>query len=180
MTRTTELKAAEILTKDSFDIIKKLGNGAYGTVYLVQKKNNKKYFAMKELEKEHILAYDKINAVFREKDILELVCDHKNIVRLDCTFSDSKNLYFLMEYAENGSVSNLLKDPKSIPLETCRQLIAEIILALEYLHSQNIVHRDLKPDNILLDKNYHVKLCDFGEAKIIKNINRDQIQKEFE
>ena len=62
---------------------------------------------MKELEKEHILAYDKINAVFRERDILELVCDHKNIVRLDCTFSDDKNLYFLMEYADKGSLIRL-------------------------------------------------------------------------
>ena len=136
---------------------------------------------MKELEKEHILAYDKINAVFREKDILELVCDHKNIVRLDCTFSDAKNLYFLMEYADKGSLINLIKSVKdSLPIETCRFFIAEIILALEHLHSQGIVHRDLKPENILLDKDYHIKICDFGEAKIIKNINREEILKEFE
>ena len=129
---------------------------------------------MKELEKEHILAYDKINAVFREKDILELVCDHKNIVRLDCTFSDAKNLYFLMEYADKGSLISLIKEVKdSIPIETSRFFIAEIILALEHLHSQNIVHRDLKPENILLDKDYHVKICDFGEAKIITNINAE-------
>lgn len=127
---------------------------------------------MKELEKEHIINYDKINAVYREKDILELVCDHKNIVRLDCTFSDAKNLYFLMEYADKGSISSLMKGVKdSVPIETCKFFIAEIILALEHLHTQNIVHRDLKPDNILLDKDYHIKLCDFGEAKIIKNID---------
>jgi serine/threonine protein kinase len=56
-----------------------------------------------------------------------------------------------MEYAEKGSLSRLLKLSKPLPIETCRYLIAEIILALEYLHSRNIVHRDLKPDNILLD-----------------------------
>jgi len=51
-------------------------------------------------------------------------------------------------------------------------MIAEIILALEYLHNMNISHRDLKPQNILLDEAYHIKICDFGEAKIIENIDR--------
>ena len=50
-------------------------------------------------------------------------------------------------------------------------MVAEIVLALEYMHGQNISHRDLKPENILLDSEYHVKLCDFGEAKIISSIN---------
>ena len=95
-------------------------------------------------------------------------------MRLDCTFSDSKNLYFLMEYADKGSLISLIKEVKdSIPIETSRFFIAEIILALEHLHSQNIVHRDLKPENILLDKDFHIKICDFGEAKIITNINAE-------
>lgn len=76
-----------------------------------------------------------------------------------------------MEYAEKGSLSGLIKSVRPIPIETCRFFIAEIVLALEFLHSKNISHRDLKPENILLDKNYHVKICDFGEAKIIRDIN---------
>ena len=78
-----------------------------------------------------------------------------------------------MEIAENGSLLKLLNNIKPLPIETCRHLIAEIIIALEYLHGNNIIHRDLKPDNILLDSEYHVKLCDFGEAKIIKDLNID-------
>ena len=58
-----------------------------------------------------------------------------------------------------------------MPIETCRYMIAEIILVLEYLHSVNVAHRDLKPENLLLDSQYHIKLCDFGEAKIIENLN---------
>lgn len=64
-----------------------------------------------------------------------------------------------------------MKKVDGIPIETCRYMIAEIVLALEYLHSQNIVHRDLKPENILLDSDYHIKLCDFGEAKVIKQLD---------
>ena len=65
-------------------------------------------------------------------------------------------------------------------METCRHLIAEIVICLEYLHTNNIIHRDLKPDNILLDSNYNVKVCDFGEAKIIQEINLVALQKEYE
>ena len=109
-----------------------------------------------------------------------MVCDHKNIVQLECTFQDEDNLYFLMEYANKGSLSSLIKHIHPLPIETCRYFIAELVLALEYLHTQNISHRDLKPENILLDEEYHLKLCDFGEAKIIKEINFEQIIKDFE
>jgi 3-phosphoinositide dependent protein kinase-1 len=73
-----------------------------------------------------------------------------------------------MEYAEKGSIETFIKNSSSLPIETTRYIIAEIVLALEYIHEKNICHRDLKPDNILLDSNYHVKICDFGEAKIIE------------
>lgn len=75
-----------MLTRDSFNFIKKLGDGAYGVVYMVKKKDDGKVFALKELEKQHILRFGKQNAVIREKDILEIVCEHNNIVSLECTF----------------------------------------------------------------------------------------------
>jgi 3-phosphoinositide dependent protein kinase-1 len=73
-----------------------------------------------------------------------------------------------MEYASNGSLSSLIRNVKPLPAETCKFFIAEIVIALEHLHTQNISHRDLKPENILLDEDYHLKICDFGEAKTIK------------
>lgn len=106
-----------------------------------------------------------------------MVCDHPNIVSLECTFQDSSNLYFLLEFASKGSLASVIKNIRPIPIETCRYWVAEIVLALEHLHSLNIVHRDLKPENIVLDENYHVKLCDFGEAKIMKNINNEEFEK---
>jgi|TARA_B110000285_G_C15105557_1_gene607707 3-phosphoinositide dependent protein kinase-1 len=76
-----------------------------------------------------------------------------------------------MEFANKGSLSDIIKKVKPIPIETCRFFVAEIVLALEFLHSRNISHRDLKPENILLDEKYHIKICDFGEAKTISNID---------
>jgi len=111
---------------------------------------------------------------------LDQYCQHKNIVRLECTFQDENTLYFLMEFADKGPLTKLLKVAKHLPIETSRYIIAEIILALEHLHKEDISHRDLKPDNILLDKDYHIKICDFGEAKVISKINKEAIQREYE
>ena len=66
-------------------------------------------YALKVLEKDHILKYDKIEAVFRERDIGSDLSDHPNIVQFQGTFQDDDHLYFLLEYAEMGSLSGLLK-----------------------------------------------------------------------
>lgn len=81
---------------------------------------------------------------------------------------DSENLYFLMEFAEKGTLYDLIKNvygTEPVPVDTSRFFLAEIVLALESLHRDNYVHRDLKPQNILVHKSFHLKLCDFGEAK---------------
>lgn len=111
------------------------------------------------------MRYDKIDSVFRERNICEELSGHPNIVRFEATFQDEDNLYFLLEYVERGDLSSMLKAERRLPLELVKFYAAELLLALEYVHSKNIVHRDLKPDNILISADYHVKLTDFGEAK---------------
>jgi len=69
---------------------------------------------------------------------------------------------------------------RTLPIDLCRYWIAEIILAIEYLHSLGIVHRDLKPDNILLDSNYHVKISGFSEAKVSQKLVKEDILKDYE
>lgn len=78
---------------------------------------------------------------------------------------DEDFFYFLMEYAEKGTLEELLKGVGKIDVETCRWFLGEIVIALECLHKNSYVHRDLKPANLLLTNDYHIRLCDFGEAK---------------
>jgi len=95
-----------------FWVLANVGNGAYGQVELVKKKNTGVYYALKVLEKDHILKYDKIESVFRERDIGQDLSGHPNIVEFQATFQDAENLYFLLEYCENGSLSGLMKHAK--------------------------------------------------------------------
>ena len=87
--QTREAAASEAaVSRQSFDFLTTLGQGAYGQVYLVQKKNSKENYALKVLEKNHIIRYDKIESVFREKNIGEELSDHPNIVQFEATFQD--------------------------------------------------------------------------------------------
>ena len=97
------------LSKDQFEFLQAIGQGAYGQVHLVRRKTTGVMYALKVLEKDHILKYDKVQAVFRERDIGLELSDHPNIVGFQGTFQDDENLYFLLQYAEMGSLSGLLR-----------------------------------------------------------------------
>lgn len=98
------------MSRDMFETIRKLGEGSYAKVYLVRKKGEhpEELYALKQVDKMLIIKHDKIESVHRERDIL-LIARHTNIVHLDCTFSDDQYLYYLLEYAVNRSLSELIK-----------------------------------------------------------------------
>lgn len=93
--------------------------------------------------------------------------NHPNIVRLESYFQDSDNCYFLFELCRVGDLHTFIKDNKKLNAKVTREFTMEIINALEYLREHDVVHRDLKPHNILLDDTFHLKLADFGAAKVI-------------
>jgi len=80
---------------------------------------------------------------------------------------DECNLYMLLEYLPGGELFKLIKRQVFMNENDSRFYLAEIILAVDHLHQQSIIYRDLKPDNILLDKDGHIKIIDFGFAKVI-------------
>mmetsp|Transcript_34709 Transcript_34709/g.25849 ORF Transcript_34709/g.25849 Transcript_34709/m.25849 type:complete len:128 (+) Transcript_34709:247-630(+) len=126
---------------------------------------------MKILEKKHILKHDKVQSVHRERKILQQL-KHPNVIRMEATFQDDENLYFVLEFAENGNLMKLLKNFRTLPAELARYYAAELVLALEKIHSNGFVHRDLKPENILIDSKYHIKISDFGDAKILSELEQ--------
>eukprot|EP00033_Pygsuia_biforma_P000398 GCRY01000475.1.p1 GENE.GCRY01000475.1~~GCRY01000475.1.p1 ORF type:complete len:503 (+),score=111.39 GCRY01000475.1:196-1704(+) len=150
--------------KDDFLFGKTLGEGSFGQVVLATEIETGKQFAVKILDKKHIVKHKKIKYVTVEKEIMMKV-KHPNIVRLYYTFQDQNSLYFVMELCEHGELLDHIKRLSAFDLQSTQFYTAEIISALEKLHSHGIIHRDLKPENLLLGEGYHLKLTDFGTGK---------------
>ena len=124
------------------------------------------FFALKMMSKREVLRLKQLEHVFSEKTIL-LSCSHPFIIRLHATFQNQKYLFMLLEYGSGGELFSYLKRYGKFSLPVTRFYAAELVLALEYLHSRNIVFRDLKPENLLLDALGHIKIADFGFAKAL-------------
>lgn len=152
-----------------FDFFETIGEGSYSTVTHAREKSTGKEFAIKILNKKHIIKEKKVKYVNVEKAVLNKIHNHPLIVRLYYTFQDSYSLYFVLDLAKKGDLLGYIRKMGSFNLECTKFYIAEIVTALEYLHRKNIIHRDLKPENILITEEMHIKLTDFGTAKIIEN-----------
>jgi serine/threonine protein kinase len=103
-----------------------------------------------------------------EKAILSMIT-HPFSVNLYATFQHEEYLYMVMEYVIGGELFSQLRKVGRFNNETSRFYAAEIVLALQYLHQKNIVYRDMKPENLLIDRNGHIKITDFGFAKYVED-----------
>lgn len=150
-----------------FSFGKVLGEGSYSTVYLATDRQSLKEYAIKVLEKKHIIKEKKIKYVNIEKNTLNRLTEHPGIVRLYYTFQDETSLYYVLDLCNGGELLGVLKKTQSFDEECTRFYGAQILDAIEYMHSRGVIHRDLKPENVLLDDNMHVKITDFGTAKLL-------------
>ena len=150
--------------------IKLLGSGSFGYVFEAEDPITKEKFAVKRMRKAE-------KYVSREFKILQELSGSNRIIQIFDLFytKDLNERYtqnFLMEYVPN-SLENLIQNFRNkkiyIPFEKIKKIIFQLLEGIKFAHSKNICHRDLKPDNILLDENGNVKICDFGSAKIISN-----------
>ena len=149
------------MDKSMFEKIKTLGIGAFGEVALVQKKDNGALYAMKTLRKSDVLQRNQAAHVRAERDILSEV-DNDWVVKLYHAFQDKTNLYFVMAYIPGGDMMSLLIKKGIFEEPLAQFYIAELVLAIESVHDMGLQHRDIKPDNILIDRDGHIKLTDFG------------------
>ncbi|KAL5981569.1 hypothetical protein ACLOJK_015631 [Asimina triloba] len=150
---------------DDFDILKPISKGAFGKIFLARKRTTGDLFAIKILKKLDMIRKNDIEHILAERDIL-IAVRNPFVVRFYYSFTCSDNLYLVMEYLNGGDLYSLLRKVGCLEEDVARIYIAELVLALEYLHSLGIVHRDLKPDNILVAQDGHIKLTDFGLSKV--------------
>ncbi|MCJ1275414.1 pkb-activating kinase-like protein [Puttea exsequens] len=150
-----------------FQFGRTLGEGSYSTVMAATDRQTGREYAMKVLDKRHIIKEKKVKYVNIEKDTLNRLTDHPGVVRLYFTFQDEQSLYFVLDLASGGELLGHLKEKKTFNEECTRFYGAEILDTIDYMHARGVIHRDLKPENVLLDHRMHVKITDFGTAKIL-------------
>lgn len=154
-----------------------LGEGSYSTVYFATDRQTLKEYAIKVLEKRHIIKEKKIKYVNIEKNTLNRLTEHPGIVRLYYTFQDEASLYYVLDLCNNGELLGVLKKTGTFDVECARFYGAQILDSIDYMHSRGVIHRDLKPENVLLDDRMHIKITDFGTAKLLddpRNPNDDK------
>ncbi|XVE53871.1 hypothetical protein DITRI_Ditri03aG0036400 [Diplodiscus trichospermus] len=149
---------------DDFDLLTIIGRGAFGEVRLCREKKSGNIYAMKKLKKSEMLMRGQVEHVRAERNLLAEVASHF-IVKLYYSFQDAEYLYLIMEYLPGGDMMTLLMREDTLTENVAKFYIAQSVLAIESIHKHNYIHRDIKPDNLLLDKNGHMKLSDFGLCK---------------
>lgn len=150
-----------------------IGTGTFSSVRQVfyKKKSSHVSFALKILSKNKILELKQLDHLREEKNILQ-EATHPFLVKLYRSFQDGDNVYLLFEFVHGGELFSRLKLMKRLSESAALFYAAQLLLALEYLHSLDIIYRDVKPENILLDQEGNVKLVDFGFAKKLPNGKR--------
>lgn len=153
---------------DELQIVKSIGKGVFGNVFLVVHKTKRTLFALKTVNKKKIQAYEIEANILLERKIL-LQIDHVLIVKLVKTFKDKERLYFLCEFINGVNLCEVLNKLDVVSVADAKFYTACIFSMLEHLHERNIIYRDLNPENIMIDDEGYPKLIDFGTAKIVKN-----------
>ncbi|XP_055851227.1 serine/threonine-protein kinase greatwall isoform X2 [Episyrphus balteatus] len=156
----------KVPTIKDFVIIKPISRGAFGKVFLGYKNNDpNKLFAVKVMRKSEMINKNMVSQVITERNALAL-SRSPFCVSLFYSLQSVSYVYLVMEYMVGGDLKSLLAMYGFFDEPAARFYVAEITLALQYLHEHGIVHRDIKPDNMLLSASGHVKLTDFGLSKI--------------
>ncbi|XP_031734246.1 rho-associated protein kinase 2-like isoform X5 [Anarrhichthys ocellatus] len=155
----SQLRELQVKLED-FEKVKLIGRGAFGEVQLVRHKASQKVYAMKQLTKFEMIKRSD-SAFFWEERHIMAFSNSPWVVQLCCAFQDDHHLYMVMEFMPGGDLVTLTMN-YDIPEKWACFYIAEVVLALNTIHSMGFIHRDVKPDNMLLDQHGHLKLADFG------------------
>jgi serine/threonine protein kinase len=151
---------------DDYEVIKSIGNGMFGQVFLVKHKIEGKYYAMKKINFRDLSDKDRVNLENEVQVLKDL--RHPNIVTYKDSFFDKEDFFYIvMIYCDGGDFYNKIKisKGKNFPENEIIDWIVQLGLALSYIHDKKILHRDLKTQNIFIKDN-KIRIGDFGISKI--------------
>ena len=154
--------------RDNYDIFRTIGKGKFGLVKYGVNKETKKPCAIKVLTKKHMDKSD-LELSMTEINILK-ICQHPYTIKLYDTFETGDHIYIIMEYCKGGDLFSFIEDNDyNLPESVACQIIHQLVMAVQFIHSIGIIHRDLKPENILMTDNNppEIRLLDFGLSKMI-------------
>ena len=148
-----------------------LGQGEFGTVMMAIKHDTQKVYAIKVLRKDNIVHRGgrAVDHAVTEKQVLQDMSmngGHPFIVSLHFAFQDVGHLYLVLDFVGGGDLYSLLEARHQLPEHWVQVYAGELVLALLHVHSLGIIFRDLKPENVMVEMDGHLKLTDFGLAKI--------------
>ena len=158
-------KSRKKFTIYDYESISIIGRGAFGEVHVCKEKSTGKIVAIKKIKKDVLENKNQILHI-RNEQLLMKKLKSPWIVDLIASFQEGNFLYLIMEYCQGGDLMNLLIKKDIFTEEEAKFYTAELILCIEAIHNINCIHRDIKPDNVLIDKTGHIKLSDFGLAKV--------------
>mmetsp|Transcript_27101 Transcript_27101/g.83506 ORF Transcript_27101/g.83506 Transcript_27101/m.83506 type:complete len:459 (+) Transcript_27101:368-1744(+) len=149
-----------------FKIIRVIGKGSFGKVFLVRQVSTGVIYAMKVLKKENIVKRNQVEHTKTERSVLGYL-RHPFLVSLNMAFQTRDKLFFVLDYCAGGELFCHLQRLGKFAEPRARFYTAELVLALAHVHALGVVYRDLKPENLVLDSKGYVKLVDLGLAKVV-------------
>jgi len=161
------------VNKNFFEFLYIIGRGGFGKVWKVKLKKTNEYFALKEMSKLKIIDRRSEISIMSEKTLLSKL-NNPFIVNMYFTFQDFSNLYLVMDLLTGGDLRYHIAKRRRFTEKETKFFIANMLLALEYIHSKNIIHRDIKPENLVLELNGYLRITDFGVAKINEKDNSSE------
>ena len=158
-------------TLSFYRILKLLGKGSFGKVYMASQVLTNRVVAIKCLDKKEMKEESRKSKIMHELNMLKSLAGHSNVIQIYEVFDNRKYFFFVMEYASGGDLLHLMKKKGRLDEEQARSIFVQLVRGLKYIHSKNILHRDIKLDNILLteiDGELKAKICDFGVSRYVE------------